>query len=377
MKRVKEELKKLLGLIREEAGKHNLSPGQERQSLVWQGKEPDFLPLLVYGPVPERENYARYDLKEQFYDPEKMLYEQLWTALAVLRGKADGLPSVRVNFGTGFLASVFGLSQEIFPDRMPWLQQHLNKKQLLSLSPEKLEPLEEKGLLPACRDYLSVYQGYLKETPVKIFLPDTQGVFDLAHLVYGDNLFYEFYDDFAFVEHLLTLSAYVYQRASQIIKGWIKEPLKASYHSNCLYADGCGVRSCEDSTTLLSPGLIEKVLPFSLQAVSPFGGWFHFCGKNEFLLEKLLQAGEVVAVNFGNPEKFCWEETLPGIEAAGKVYFGTVPRKEDESLSVYFRRILSYLSRKGTIILIAPVRSGENCSDARAFWYESQEKIFK
>ena len=374
MAMLRENLKQLIGLIQEATDEKRLAAGQTRQAAVWQHQSVDFLPLLLTGQVPERERFPRYNLQEQFFDPEKMLLEQLWVALAVLRGGGDAVPSVRVNFGTGFLASVFGLSQKIFPDKMPWLHERLTKRQLLELSPEKLEPVEEKGLMRQCRLYLQVYQEYLKPTAVKIYLPDTQGVFDLAHLIYGDDLFYQLYDDFDFVEHLLELTGYVYRRASQILKDWIGEPATSGCHSATLYMAGCGVRSCEDTTTLISPGLVEKVLPFAFKSVAPFGGWFHFCGDGRTLLDRLLQAPEVKAVNFGNPEKYDWKKTLSQIETSGKIYFGSIPRKDGEDLKSYYRRVLSYLRRKGNLILIGPLSPGETQEEAMKIWHSLQEE---
>jgi len=190
----------LLDLIRKEIDPAILEKARERQAAVWEGKKPDYLPIILYeSALPKRNQYPVFDLKEQFFDPEKMLYEQLWPVLDILRSKSDGVPSVRVNFGTGFLATVFGLEQDIFPDKMPWLQRHLTKEEILKLTVEDLEPIAEKGLMPDCRRYINLYQERLNGTPVKIYLPDTQGPFDIAHLVLGDSIFTEFYDDPAFV----------------------------------------------------------------------------------------------------------------------------------------------------------------------------------
>src|SRR5450830_1910300 len=138
----------LLGLLRKEVDPVVLGKAQERQAAVWEGKKPDYLPILLCeSAIPERNQYPVFDLKEQFFHPEKMLYEQLWPVLGVLRSKSDSVPSVRVNFGTGFLATVFGLEQDIFPDKLPWLQRHLIKEDILKMTVGDLEPVAEKGLL--------------------------------------------------------------------------------------------------------------------------------------------------------------------------------------------------------------------------------------
>ncbi|MFH2068311.1 MAG: hypothetical protein ABII89_02455 [Candidatus Omnitrophota bacterium] len=370
-------LDELLGLIKKEVDPVILEKAEERQSAVWYGKEPDYLPILVSEEsLPERENYPVFDLKEQFFDPEKMLYEQLWPILDILRAKSDSVPSVRVNFGTGFLATVFGLKQEVFPDKMPWLKSHLTKDEILKLTPEKLEPIAEKGLMPDCGRFVQFYREKLYGTPVKIYLPDTQGPFDLAHLIIGDSIFTEFYDDPVFVRHILTLTAYAYRTASLKIKEWIGEAETSGYHSGTLYMSGCGVRACEDTTTLLSPDLIEVTLPFLREGLRPFGGWIHFCGRGQILLSQVLSLPEIRGVNFGNPERYPWGETVAQIVSAGKVYFGNVSRNEEESLAEYLERVLSGLKRKSNLIFQPFLKPGESAQEAVTAWRKTQDRLF-
>ena len=366
----------MLGLIKKEVDPVVLGKARERQAAVWEGKRPDYLPIILYGSaLPERNQYPVFDLKEQFFYPEKMLYEQLWPVLEVLRSKSDGVPSVRVNFGTGFLATVFGLEQDVFPDKMPWLQRHLSKKEVLSLTVEDLEPIAEKGLMPDCHRYIKFYREQLRETPVKIYLPDTQGPFDIAHLVLSDSIFTEFYDDPAFVRHLLTLSTHAYRNASRTIKQWIGEPETGGCHGN-VYMSGCGVRICEDTTTLLSPTLLSVVTPFIQEALEPFNGWVHFCGSGQNLLNRILRLPAVKGVNFGNPEKYPWGETIAQIVSAGKIYYGNVFRNDGEPLSEYFERVLSGLKTKGNLIFAPAINPDEPANEVITLWHKVQDRRF-
>jgi len=362
-------------MIRKAAAPAPIRRGRERQQAVWAGAEPDYLPLIAVGAVPERKDFPSYDLKEQFHDPEKMLYEQLWGVLATLRGKSDAAASVRVNFGRGFLASVFGLEQEVFTDKMPWLRRHLAKSEISCLTPESLAPLSEKGLLPECRRYIQHYRERLDASPVRIYLPDTQGAFDVAHLVLGDAIFTELYDDPGFVRHLLSLTSYVYREASFLLKSWVGERAAEGTHGH-LWMAGCGVRSCEDTTTLLSPSLLPLALPHLCDSVAPFGAWVHFCGTGHHLLDPLLDCPEVRGLNFGNPERYDWDATLSRIAAAGKVYIGAPPRRDKEPLAEYFGRVLAPLRRKSSLIFMPTLRDGETPQDAMALWHRVQDEKF-
>lgn len=183
---MKEEipLDKLIDLIINDYDKERIETGIKRQIMVQENKEPDYLPLFLHGKIPEMDRFPSYDRRDQFYDPEKMLYTLLWGCLSIIRGKADNIPCVRVNFGTGFLATVFGLEQQIFPDKMPWLKSHLEIEKIMKMQIEDLEPLENKGLIPQWKQYTDFYREKLKDIPfIKMYLPDTQGFLTLLTLL--------------------------------------------------------------------------------------------------------------------------------------------------------------------------------------------------
>ena len=366
----------LIELIKKEYDEKRLQLAIKRQAAVQNNLEPDYLPIFLHGKVSEMEKFPAYDRMQQFYDPEKMLYTLLWGALSVLRGKSDGIPCVRVNFGTGFLASIFGLKQEVFSDKMPWLKSHLDKKDILNLTVEKLEPIEEKGLIPEWRRYIEFYKEKLKSIPfVKIYLSDTQGVFDLAHLVSGDIIFTEFYDDTNFVKHLLNLSLHVYVSASAYMKNYIGEPVTSGFHGEIFMAC-CGVRTCEDTTTLLSPEIFQLVYPYFSRSIETFKGFVHFCGSGSHILEYFLNCKHVRMINFGNPERFDWNETVKLIAKHGKTYYGTVNRSDGESLSEYFERVLEPLERKSNLMFVPHLRSDEEPEKTIEIWHNLQNKKF-
>lgn len=124
-----------------------LQSQRRRQAAVWRGEKLDYLPLLLAGgSIPERKNFPSYNLKEQFFTKEKMLYEQVWAVLSTVRAGGDALPSLRANLGTGFLASVFGLEEEVFEDKMPWLKKHLRKDEIKKPSTREFKPNFREGL---------------------------------------------------------------------------------------------------------------------------------------------------------------------------------------------------------------------------------------
>ncbi len=368
-------LDKVLNLLGAEQAP--LQSQRRRQAAVWRGEKLDYLPLLLAGgSTLERKNFPSYNLKEQFFDKEKMLYEQAWAALSTVRAGGDALPSVRANLGTGFLASVFGLEEEVFADKMPWLKEHLRKEEIKKLSVEGLNPISEKDLISRAKEYMGFFKEKLDEK-ASVYIPDTQGPFDLAHLIRGDEIFTDLYDDPDFAHHLMELSTYVYIAATKYLKKVVDEPLNTGHHGNSLYMGNCGVRCCEDTTTLLSPDLVKKfVAPYIKKALAPFGGgWIHFCGKGNHLLDIFLEIPEVKGINFGNPENYDPAEILPKLESKGKIYYGSFPRKEKEGMEEYFVRLLKPLHKKGTFLLGFSLPEGEESSSVLSLWHSVQDKL--
>lgn len=351
--------------------------GKKRQAAVWRGEEPDYLPLILAGNrLPERGRFPVFSMREQFHEKEKMLYEILWNLLALLETGSDAVASIRPNLGVGFLASVFGLQQTILENAMPWPQETLSRERIRSLRTADLDFDGPKSLLPKAREIFSFYRDVLPEIP--LYIPDTQGPFDLAHLVRGHDIFTDIYDDTDFFLHLMDLATYVYVEGSRRMKEAVGEPMDSGHHNGDLYMAGCGVRSCEDTTTLLSPPSIRNLIVPSLRkALQPFsGGWVHVCGKTEHFNRLLLDLPEVKGFNLGNPESHDMGALLADIGKRGKVYFGPVPARAGEPLEDYFLRILRSLGKKGGLILSMQVTSDQEPRRILDLWHAAQDRVF-
>lgn len=372
-----DDLRRLLGILLALVDLDVLSKGKERQSAIWHQEEPDYLPILLSdGETPELEGFTHWTLKEQFYDKEKMLLEQLKGLLGTAKAHSDAQLSIRVNFGVGIVPSIFGL-QPIFlqEDQMPWFMGHLPKERIISL--EIPDNLREYGLMPRIIEYLEYFKSLLPKG-INIYCFDTQGPFDIAHLIRGNQIYTDLYDDPDFVHHLMRISTRIYIESTKLFKDLVGEPFDSGYHGT-LYMGNGGVRLCDDSSINLSPRLFREFsLPYIKEALAPFGGgWVHFCGDGNHLLDMYLDLQEVKGLNFGNPEKYDYEKVMKKIISKGKFYVGYVPRREGESLRDYFERILSPLETKGGLILQMERRKGEpSARKVLDLWHYLQEERF-
>ncbi|HNT37147.1 MAG TPA: uroporphyrinogen decarboxylase family protein, partial [bacterium] len=240
---------------------------RQRQISVWKGEPVDRLPILFGVPTPGLEGGIHFDMKECYEDREKMLFETLYSMISQAESPSDSLPGIRANTGTGTLPCCFGLKQEIFPDKMPWLKEHLTKEQIMHLEPDDFDDVTGKGIMPQVLDYQRYFKSQLNGSGW-VFLSDTQGPMDIAHLVRGDDIFFDMYDDPPFVHHLMELALAVYISATKAMKANLDEPYDQGPHVDGVFVANGAVRVCEDTPVILSPHLIERfVVPYTKRAL--------------------------------------------------------------------------------------------------------------
>jgi hypothetical protein len=323
--------------------KNDFEKAARLQIAVWKGEKPEVHPLLLSCPLAENEStmFPEFNLKEIHYDKDKMFASQFRIMMSAVNGGAQAVPSVRANMGCGTFPTLFGLEQELFADKMPWMQQHLSKDELELMGPEDLNIGDEfkMGL-----EHMAYMAEQLEGTGCMVYPMDLQGPFDIAHLVYGDDIFYDLYDDPKFVHHLLDLSCHAIFRGMEECFKVIpnSDEMVAHYNELVMPRSIGGIKTSEDTSTLLSQEHIDEfIVPYLEKVLSHFGGGYvHYCGKNPHLFEAIMKLPYVRGINFGNPDKHDMEYVLRRCAEAGKVYYGSIPRR-DESLEEYFIKYLN------------------------------------
>lgn len=348
---------------------------KNRQAAYWKGERNDSpLLMLNYDLTSEQEALMPvYDKEQEYHDPYAMLSNQLRGSFSKINGSNDAVPSVRVNMGTGITLSCLGLNQTIYKDKMPWLHEHLTKEQISALTPDDIRIRDdfEKAL-----EYTRIFKELLGDR-LPIFCLDTQGPFDLAHLMMGDELLYVLYDDPKFVHHLLNLCTELNIRCHKWVKELSGEPLTSHYHGNHLYMENAGVRICEDTTVMISPEMMEEfTMPYRQRVAEEFGGaWVHYCGRNAALTENICRTTGIKGLNFGLiPGKefdHDFEADFALCRKHSITYNGSIPILPKESGKEFLRRIYSY-GKAGNVILSAqPALKSDDFSCAEKvaeFW---------
>lgn len=326
----------------------HIQESRERQCRAWRGERLDVPLLFVYDKLTTRqEAIPAYDFEQVFNDKSKMLCNEGRAACMAGNARSDAVPSIRPNLGSGCLLACLGLEQEVFPGMMPWLKQHFTKEQIYRLGPDDIQP---RGTFARGLEMIHYFREVMGDT-LPLYVMDTQGPFDLAHLMMGDDIFLELYDDPAFMHHLMGLCLELSSRAHRWMKEAMGEPLTALHHHNKVYSDSFGIRICEDTSALLGEDQIrEFALPYSIRLAREFGGAFvHYCGYNEALTNAILEQPEFKALNFGHipghEQDIDFVAMMEKFAKARKVNFNNWPRLDGETVEDYIRRLHRFASQ--------------------------------
>ncbi len=350
-----------------------IAQAAQRQLAVLHGAE-GYCPIICSaGLTPAQEALlpplAPFD--EEFASHERTLTNGLRAATALLNSDSDGAPCIRPNMGVGVCATVFGCVQTIFPDKMPWVTRRVTWEVLDDFDAETA-PLGAQMELALERTRF--LRAHLEGSGVTPYCFDTQGPFDLAHLVVGDALFYALYDAPERVHRLLDQCVRLIVRVTNLYKEAAAEPREGGRHSGALAMRG-GIRVCEDTSTLLNAAQIaEFVTPYTNRLLAAFGGgWVHYCGRNDALYRAVIdEMPQAYALNFGNPEKHDLAAVLDDLLRRGKTYFGGAPRQPDEDTESYFRRVLGYTQGRGRGLIFHHNGGADAVRDV-ALWRELQD----
>jgi hypothetical protein len=339
----------------------------------WNGKGSS----LIFIPTAQMCQYDVDDYESRFNDPAKMLDAELRRAEAVIGWPTDGIPAIRPNLGTIFIPAIAGQDYMITDGQMPWPGEHFSIEQIEQIPSIDVDA---SAILNLATD---LYGKFLElgNSEIAGYHADTQGVYDILHLLRGDELFYEMSDEKsrATTHKLLEIITDLYIKVSKAVKKALGEDDDKMIHGHGtpqgLYFPHAGVRLSEDTPTLLSPSMIDEfVLPYMRRAAEPFGGAFvHYCGKHEYLYEKILECDFVRAIDLGNPEMYDTKWLLEKCAETDTVFYGKIAADENENWKDYIKRIAAILNETGARCVLRPVAfplDKNECRQMLDMWHE-------
>jgi len=277
------------------------------RALNWETVER--LPLVVTYPYPKSKQYQPFPHREVFDHPEKMLFNELAHAFdssILLHSELnDDLSfTIRANFGTVVIASLFGGLVEQRGDNPPWIR-HFETQDEFKTILEK-DPFDfSQGICPQIISRYQFYQEVLADYPnlqkcIKIVLPDLQGPLDSLELLRGSDIYTDFIIDPETIENGLRLMAEAQVGFARHLKPFITDGPDGFSHQHSVAIKG-NILIRNDSAIMVSPEMYTgQVAPFDEYVLDGLGGGgVHSCGKIDFNVPEIFRLDSIKSFDFG------------------------------------------------------------------------------
>jgi hypothetical protein len=153
-------------------------------------------PMFIVNAPGKRE----FSSREQFNDPVKMLKAGLAGLQRHFDVGDDSVPALRTDFGTGMVASAFGCGIMEMEDSPACVKSHVLEG--AGYGDELPNPGLSDGLFKKVEEFGAFFKENIPDY-VRMGVPDLQGPFNNAHLIRGNEIFLDFFDNPEFVERLM------------------------------------------------------------------------------------------------------------------------------------------------------------------------------
>lgn len=280
------------------------------KTLCWQTLER--LPIVTTHNLPGDFPFKPYPLSEAWDNPEKMLYNELVHAfdssIACRSLLDDDLPcTIRANFGTVVIASIFTTEIEQLNNNPPWIRPFESSdtfERILDCDPCDFS----KGRCPKVVETYKFFRDILADFPnlqkcIKVVLLDLQGPFDTAEQLRGSSIYEDFYRApetlYAVMHHLAEAQIGFAQHLQPYLSDG---PEGYSHQHNAMICGNILIRN--DCAINISPRMYrEQVAPHDAAVLEILGGGgIHCCGKCEHLVDEFLSLPAVRCIDFGQSD---------------------------------------------------------------------------
>lgn len=213
--------------------------------------------------------------EERVADPRLMLRAELDSLRPHLEMEDDRLATVRVQFGTAQIPAAFGCTLALPTNSLPAAASHVlhAARDVYTLD----QPALDAGWYGKLRAFTECFR---EELPAGIAIqhPDIQSPFNNAHLIRGNDILLDFYDDPEAVCALLDLITDYMLLLVPHLKRMISDDPAWFYDWGALWKGAVRLSNC--SLHMISPQWYDEyVLPRDRRLLEALGGGrIHYCG---------------------------------------------------------------------------------------------------
>lgn len=278
-----------------------------RKSLNWEPVER--LPLIISFPYPRSASVQPFPHREVFDNPEKMLYNELVsafdTSIFLHYEIGDDLPfTIRANFGTVIIASMFGVKVEQRDDNPPWVRHFETLEEFKAIFDR--DPFDfTQGICPQVTERYRFYNDVLSDFPnlqrcIKIVLPDLQGPLDSLELLRGSEIYTDFFLNPEMIENGLKLMGEAQVGYAKHLFSLITAGTENYSFQHAVPIKG-NILIRNDSAIMISSDIYAEQVAhhdeFVLKEMG--GGGVHSCGKIDFNIPEIFKNRFIRCFDFG------------------------------------------------------------------------------
>jgi len=281
-----------------------------RRTLNWEPVER--LPLVMRYPIQQDARFQPYPHSQVFDDPEKMLYNELVhafdTSIAYHNQIDDDLPyTIRPNFGTVIIGSMFGGIVERRQENPPWIK-HFETLDEFKAAMQR-DPLDfSQGWCPRVveryRFYQEVFADFSElEKLIRVVLPDLQGPLDTVEMLRGSDVYVDFYTNPVLLSNAMEKVAEAQVGFAKHLAEYLTDGPDGFSHQHAMMESG-NILIRDDSAVMISPQMYREQVALHDEYVLAQlgGGGVHACGKIEHNIPQIFDLPSIRCFDFGDSQ---------------------------------------------------------------------------
>lgn len=278
-------------------------------------------------PAPTDLAWPRILVNEALGSYEKMALQQLGACSRALGEGSGDLLTVRSNYGTGILPTMFGAELYLMDPEIDTLPTAIPLGGIASMHLEdSLRSVDDSKAATAVKELLDqgipdmhvalggkvlemadYYQEMFTPYPkiqhyVHLYHPDLQGPMDVCEVLWGSSMFVALVEAPEFVTQLLELITDTYTRYMHTWTRVVPLEGETSVHWSMMQTGNIMIR--DDSAMNLSPRMFRKfIAPYDGRLLKEFGGGaIHFCGRGDHYIAQAADLEGMATINMSQPE---------------------------------------------------------------------------
>lgn len=255
--------------------------------------------IIVHFPGEDRANVI-----ECFDDAGVMLRHNLSSLPGHMEICDDWVPAIRVEFGTGQIASAFGCDTYFRPDSPMCAKNHVLHD--ISEARDLPDPDLRAGWFGRLEEFTHYFMQHLPEG-VHVQIPDMQSPFNSAHLIRGNDILTDFYDDPEAVDCLLTkVTDYMIRLTSWLRAMFDPEP-GWFFDYGAMWKGAARLSDC--SLHMISPQMYaQHIRKHDIRYLHEIGGGrIHYCGSPKEVIRELVEIPESCGLDLDGSLHDAWE----------------------------------------------------------------------